>query len=334
MDWSSSPTAKTCLWSRASAWTTRYWTGFRSWNSSTSTTSQRERTAAASPSRSSSSAALMTSVSKSTSRALREKTLILLEQDRVVVQQRVAAEAMRGEARERVAMPAARSFDAAQRVELILLVGDAEARLEQHVGAELAEQLGAEGVDGAALDLRRGVAESSLESMRDLAGGLVRERERADARRIECEVFDQEVNALGEAIRLAGAGAGEDEQRAGSASIAARCDGEAMSGTAAEEPIAARAAWSRPPMLDAHGPGCRVEVEVYFVARGELLEGRAFNEVVDVRVVDTATGAVHRSEGAANAVAGELHVERAVEVIEALCGALRDLETTVERCFS
>ena len=55
---------------------------------------------------------------------------------------------------------------------------------------------------------------------------------------------------------------------------------------------------------------------------------------MNVGVVDTATGAVHRSDGAASAVAGELHVERAVEIIEALCGALRDLQTTVERCFS
>ena len=93
-------------------------------------------------------------------------------------------------------------------------------------------------------------------------------------------------------------------------------------------------AWSRRAPLDAHDSGCWVEVEVYFVAPGELLEGRAFKEVVNVRVVDTATGAVHRSEGAASAVAGELHVERAVEVIEALCGALRDFQTTVERCFS
>ena len=57
--------------------------------------------------------------------------------------------------------------------------------LEQHVRAELAQQLGAEGVDRAALDLRRRGAELRLEPVRDLAGGLVRERERADARRVE-----------------------------------------------------------------------------------------------------------------------------------------------------
>ena len=215
MDWSSSPTAKTCLWSRASAWTTRYCTGFRSWNSSTSTTSQRERDGDASPFALQQLGGLDDERIEVDERPLREKTLILLEQDRVVVEQRVAAKAVRREAGERVAMPAARSLDAAQRVELILLVGDAEARLEQHVGAELAEQLGAEGVDGAALDLRRGVAEPRLEPMRDLAGGLVGERERADARRVEMQVLDQEVDALGQAVRLARAGAGEDEQRAG-----------------------------------------------------------------------------------------------------------------------
>ena len=83
------------------------------------------------------------------------------------------------------------------------------------MGAELAEQFRAEGVNGAAFDFRGGVAESSLEPMGDLTGGFVRERERADARRIEVQVFDEKVNALGEAMRFAGAGAGEDEQRAG-----------------------------------------------------------------------------------------------------------------------
>ena len=51
-------------------------------------------------------------------------------------------------------------------------------------------------------------------------------------------LLDEEANALGEAERLARAGAGEDEQRAGSASMAARCDGEAMSGGFSGEPIA------------------------------------------------------------------------------------------------
>ena len=50
--------------------------------------------------------------------SLREKTLILLEQDRVLVKQRIAAKAMGGEACERVSVPAARSFDAPQGVEL------------------------------------------------------------------------------------------------------------------------------------------------------------------------------------------------------------------------
>src|SRR5205085_7972609 len=70
--------------------------------------------------------------------ARHEETLILLEEHGVVVQQRVAAKAMRREAGQRVAMPAAGTFDAPQRVELVLLVGDAEPRLEQYVSAELA----------------------------------------------------------------------------------------------------------------------------------------------------------------------------------------------------
>src|SRR3954468_12369059 len=100
-------------------------------------------------------------------------------------------------------MPAPRAFDAAERVELILFVGDAEALLQQHVCAELAEQFGAEGVDGAALDLRGGGAEPNLEPMSDFAGRFVGEGERADARRIEVQLLDEIVNSLGEAERLA-----------------------------------------------------------------------------------------------------------------------------------
>src|SRR4029079_6410184 len=55
----------------------------------------------------------------------------------------------------------------------------------------------------------------SLEPVRDFAGGFIRERERADACRIEGQVFDENVNALCDAVRFAGAWVGEDEHRAG-----------------------------------------------------------------------------------------------------------------------
>src|SRR5215470_4659643 len=101
--------------------------------------------------------------------------LILLEERQIVVGQGIAAKPVRRESVERVAMPATRAFDAPQSAHLILLVRDAEPRLEQHVGAKLPEQLGAERVDGAALDLRSGRAELRLETVGDLAGSLVRE---------------------------------------------------------------------------------------------------------------------------------------------------------------
>ena len=56
-------------------------------------------------------------------------------------------------------------------------------------------------------------AERGLEAVRDLAGGLVGEGERADARRIDTQLLHEMAHALDEAVRLAGAGSGEDEQR-------------------------------------------------------------------------------------------------------------------------
>src|SRR4051812_15821999 len=79
-----------------------------------------------------------------------------------------------------------------------------------------------------------------------------------------------------------------------------------------------------PPVLDAHRLCSGVEVEVDFVAGRKLFERGTFDEVMDVRVVDTATGALHRADSAASAAARELHVECTVEIIEALCGAPRD----------
>ena len=87
--------------------------------------------------------------------AIGEKPLVLVKEHHVVVLERIAAEAMGREPREHAAVPFARSFDAAKGVELVLLVRDAEARFEQHLGAELAQQLGAKSVNRSALDLLR-----------------------------------------------------------------------------------------------------------------------------------------------------------------------------------
>src|SRR5262245_10036473 len=146
--------------------------------------------------------------------AFREKTLIAVEQDGVVVLQWVVAESMRREQIQRVLVPAPRTLESPQHAELILLVGDAEPRLEQHVNAQLAQQLRAEGVNRPALELRDTLAEPGLEAMLDFAGRFVRECERANARGIDALDLDQPTDALGEAEGLARAGTREDQTRA------------------------------------------------------------------------------------------------------------------------
>lgn len=119
---------------------------------------------------------------------------------------------MCGKTRERVAVPSARSFDAAQCAELILLVGDAESLFESDVAAQFAKQVGAECVDRAARDLVSGVAEPVLEPVRDFARGFVREGERADAFGREPVRLDQIADAFGETERLARARSREHEE--------------------------------------------------------------------------------------------------------------------------
>jgi hypothetical protein len=94
---------------------------------------------------------------------------------------------------------------------LIIVVGDAEARLQSDVDSELAQQLGAESVNRSALHALGARVELPLETRCDLAGGLVGERENADALRIEPALLDEESNPLDQAECLTGAGAGENE---------------------------------------------------------------------------------------------------------------------------
>ena len=81
--------------------------------------------------------------------------------------------------------------------------------------AELAQQACAEGVDGPARDLLRGRTQTGPQPLRDLAGGLVGERERADPPGPEAVLFNQETDSLGQAKRLSGAGSGKHEEGAG-----------------------------------------------------------------------------------------------------------------------
>ena len=190
---------------------TRYCTGLRSWNSSTSSTSHRARISSAAGDFSSSSAALTTSVSKSTTLRLGEEPLVADEDLRVVGVELIAAEAVHGESRQQLPMPLRVPVEAPQDDALILLVGDAEPAPELHVRPVLAQQLGAERVDRASLDTFAARAELAREPRRDLVGGLVRERERADARGLDAQLLDEIADALDEAERLPGAGPREHE---------------------------------------------------------------------------------------------------------------------------
>ena len=112
-------------------------------------------------------------------------------------------------------MPFARTLDAAERAELVLLIGDAEAGLETNVRARGAKQVGAKGVQRATRDLRGGGPQPRDQPLCNLPRGLVGKREGADPRRVESVLLDQESNTLGEAVGLAGAGSGQDKQGAG-----------------------------------------------------------------------------------------------------------------------
>jgi hypothetical protein len=104
------------------------------------------------------------------------------------------------------------SFEPAEDRELILLVGDAKAGLEQDVRAELAEQLRAERMNRSALHSLYARAEV-LETRGDLVRRLVGEREDTDSIWVYSKPFDEESNALDEAKRFPCTGAGENEDR-------------------------------------------------------------------------------------------------------------------------
>ena len=98
---------------------------------------------------------------------------------------------------------------------MVIIIGDAEARLQADVGSKLAQQLGAECVNRSALHAVGARAQLPLETRRYLTSGLVGERENADAFRIESALLDEKSNPLDQAECLAGAGAGENQDRLG-----------------------------------------------------------------------------------------------------------------------
>ncbi len=102
----------------------------------------------------------------------------------------------------------------------VAAVHDREVRLHADVAGVDAEQAGGGGVEGAAPDAVGGAAgtvaarrEHRLHPAQHLGGGAAREGEQQDAARVGA-ALDEVGDAMHERGRLAGAGAGDDEQRA------------------------------------------------------------------------------------------------------------------------
>ena len=98
--------------------------------------------------------------------------------------------------------------------DLVGLVVDREVRPVAEPLGLAAEDAPAGGVEGEDPDRARDAAEQALEARPHLARGLVRERDREDLVRLHAAGGDQVRDAMGEDARLAGARAGDDEERA------------------------------------------------------------------------------------------------------------------------
>jgi len=103
------------------------------------------------------------------------------------------------------------------------LVGDAESRLKVDTLRELAQKFGAEGVDRSPLQPIDPISKLLLKTLSNFAGRLVGEGEHTNSRRIGPQHLEEIPNSLDEAVRLACAGTGEDQQR-----LRARLDGRTL----------------------------------------------------------------------------------------------------------
>jgi hypothetical protein len=112
-------------------------------------------------------------------------------------------------------MPGRWYLQATEHRALVVVVCDPKARLQPDVNAELAQQLGTEGVDRSTLYAIGARPQLPLEAGSNFARGLVGEREHADPFRVESALLDKEANPLDQAECLARAGAGEDQDRLG-----------------------------------------------------------------------------------------------------------------------
>ena len=104
---------------------------------------------------------------------------------------------------------------AVQHALLVALVVDRVARRAPGVAGVRAQDPRAQRVEGAERDGGGEVgADAAREALAHLAGGLVGERDRQDLAGVRDAALDEVRGALGHDARLAGAGAGDDEQRA------------------------------------------------------------------------------------------------------------------------
>jgi hypothetical protein len=124
----------------------------------------------------------------------------------------VTAEPVARERLQNTLLHPARHSEAAEDRLLVRLVSDAKARLEIDALAELAQDLGAKTMDRPTLHAINAIAQLVVQPLGNLSGRLVRKSENADPGRVNCQVLDQEPDALDEAEGLAGAGTRDNEE--------------------------------------------------------------------------------------------------------------------------
>ena len=97
---------------------------------------------------------------------------------------------------------------------LVVGVVDDEAAADPDRLAVAAQDAGTERVERAGLDVAAGLADEADDPLAELAGGPVRERDREDRPGPDVLDADEVGDPMGEDAGLAGAGAGEDQERA------------------------------------------------------------------------------------------------------------------------
>ena len=117
--------------------------------------------------------------------AVREPSDVFPIQPRFICGERVLLEAVTPEPAQHPAPPLAGYAQAVQDDVLILLVRDAESSFKTHLLGVFAQQRQTQRVDRPARDCLSALAKHRLQTVGDLLGGAVRERDGTDAMRID-----------------------------------------------------------------------------------------------------------------------------------------------------